>query len=136
MSRQNFSPLNLTGDEGRGFKQFPPFFEGASGARDHSETMGWINLIHIPNYPGVALTYPARVYFFKFSPASTKSPSKVHRIFLAFFDKYSKNSPRKSKGSRNVIRAELRRLPIPTRNARPNLGVGARGSGSQPPNCV
>ena len=54
--------------------------------------------------------------------------------FLAFFDKYSKNSPRKSKGSRNVIRAELRRLPIPTRNAWPNLVVGAGGDrGHSPP---
>ena len=53
--------------------------------------------------------------------------------FLTFFDNYSINSPRKSEGSRNIIRAELRRPAIPTRNARPDLVVGEGGSGSQAP---
>jgi len=76
------------------------------------------------------------LFFFNFRLRPGNRPRKFIEFFLAFFYKYSKNSPRKSKGSRNVIRAELRRLPIPTRNARPNLVAGTGGSGSQPPNCV
>jgi len=93
VSGQNFSPLNLTGDEGRGFKQFPPFFEVASAKVDHSETMGWINLLHAPNYQAVAPIYRAKVYFFLFSPASVKSPSKVHLIFWHFLTSIRKILP-------------------------------------------
>jgi len=96
--------------------------------------MGWINLLHAPNYQGVAPIYRAKVYFFLIFACVREIALECSSNFLAFFDKYSKNSPRKSKGSRNFIRAELRRLPIPTRNARPNLVVGTGVSGSQPLN--
>jgi len=56
---------------GEGSNSFP-FFEGASAKVDHSETMGWINLLHAPNYQGIAPIYRAEVYFFRPRPGNRR----------------------------------------------------------------